>query len=75
MEIEKYSARWLLNEIRNTNSDTVALFKILEFKKAITEQCTIANIVEQSEQLPNKYCPQCGEPIGQKHKFWCKERS
>jgi hypothetical protein len=29
------------------------------------------NAVEQSEQLPNKYCPQCGEPIA----HWCKKRS
>jgi hypothetical protein len=23
------------------------------------------------KSLPNKYCPQCGEPIAKAHKFWC----
>ena len=24
------------------------------------------------KSLPNKYCPQCGEPIKKPHKFWCE---
>ena len=55
MEIEKHSPRWLLNEIRNAESDTHALFKIIEFQKALTEQCNIADVVGQSEQF---YCDQ-----------------
>ena len=51
MEIEKHSPRWLLNEIRNAESDAHALFKIIEFEKALNEQCNIANVVGQSEQL------------------------
>jgi hypothetical protein len=39
MEIEKYSPNWLLNEIKNAESDTHAFFKIIEFQKALTEQC------------------------------------
>jgi len=41
----------------------------------IVKNCSIPEVVGRSEQLPNKYCPQCGEPIAKKHKFWCKERS
>lgn len=50
MEIEKYSPKWLLNEIRDAESDAHALFKIIEFQKALTEQCNIANVVKS---LPN----------------------
>lgn len=41
----------------------------------VVENCFTSTVAEQSKQSPNKYCPQCGEPIAQKHKFWCKERS
>lgn len=51
MEIEKYSPKWLLNEIRNSESDAHALFKIIDFQEALTEQCNIADAVGQSEQL------------------------
>jgi hypothetical protein len=44
MEIEKHSPKWLLNEIRNAESDAHALFKIIEFQKALTEQCNIADV-------------------------------
>lgn len=50
----------------------------IELAKALgraVENCFTSTVTEQSKQLPNKYCPQCGEPIAQKHKFWCKERS
>ena len=26
------------------------------------------------KSLPNKYCPQCGEPIKRPHKFWCEAK-
>jgi hypothetical protein len=56
MEIEKHSPKWLLNEIRNAESEAHALFKIIEFKKALTEQCNIANV---GSSLP-KVCKGCG---------------
>lgn len=37
MEVEKHSPKWLLNEIRNAESDAHALFKIIEFQNALTE--------------------------------------
>ena len=37
MEIEKHSPKWLLNEIRNAESDAHALFKIIEFQKSLTD--------------------------------------
>jgi hypothetical protein len=37
VEIEKHSPKWLLNEIRNAESDAHALFKIIEFQKALTD--------------------------------------
>lgn len=50
----------------------------IELAKAlgrVVKTCSTPDVAEQSKQSPNKYCPQCGEPIAQKHKFWCKERS
>ncbi len=44
MDIEKHSPKWLLNEIRNAESDAHALFKIIEFQEALNEQCNIANV-------------------------------
>tara|TARA_R110000744_G_C18935089_1_gene513640 strand:+ start:261 stop:455 length:195 start_codon:yes stop_codon:yes gene_type:complete len=62
MEIEKHSPKWLLNEIKNAESDAHALFKIMEFQKALTEQCNIANVVssctikkEKVEDLGSSY--------------------
>jgi ArsR family metal-binding transcriptional regulator len=26
------------------------------------------------KSLPDKYCPQCGEPIKKPHKFWCESK-
>jgi len=34
----------------------------------------IAGVVVPKGTLPHKYCPQCGEPIGKSHKFWCEVR-
>lgn len=44
-------------------------------EEVLIDLLLLFSVVGRSEQLPNKYCPQCGEPIAQKHKFWCKERS
>ena len=51
METEKHSPKWLLNEIKNAESDAHALFKIIEFQKALTEQCNIAHVSQQRELL------------------------
>jgi hypothetical protein len=51
METEKHSPKWLLNEIINSASHAHALFKIIEFQKALTEQCNIADFSQQRELL------------------------
>ena len=62
MEIEKHSPKWLLNEIRNAESDAHALFKIIEFQEALNEQCNIPDVIGQSEQLKAflDYCYEAG---------------
>jgi hypothetical protein len=40
--------------------------------KALKEQLILSGVVKS---LPNKYCPQCGEPIKKPHKFWCESKS
>ena len=44
MEIEKYSAKWLLNEIKKSKTDAYALFKILDFREALIKQCDMLNV-------------------------------
>jgi hypothetical protein len=54
MGIEEHSPKWLLNEIRNAESDAHALFKIIEFQKAITEQYKVLskhNLKKENEEL------------------------
>jgi hypothetical protein len=51
MKIKKYSPKWLLNEIKNAESDAHALFKIIEFQKALTEQYNITDVVGRRKHL------------------------
>ena len=63
MEIEKHTPKWLLNEIRNAESDAHALFKIIEFQKALTEQCNIANVVGNEVKFESGLtCMMCRQP-------------
>ena len=32
---------------------------------------TISELIIKRCLHEHKYCPQCGEPVGKKHKFWC----
>jgi len=41
----------------------------IDFGYWLVNNCIIPNVVKS---LPNKYCPQCGEPIAKPHKFWCE---
>lgn len=50
-----------------------------ERQNIINDICEIAGIEQLTipvvvKSLPNKYCPQCGEPIAKPHKFWCKDK-
>ena len=40
-------------------------------EKHYAKQLLIQRVVKS---LPNKYCPQCGEPVAKSHKFWCKDK-
>jgi hypothetical protein len=40
--------------------------------EATKKALTLTDVVKS---LPNKYCPQCGEPIKKPHKFWCESKS
>jgi len=42
-----------------------------EYHQAKLHLLTIPVVVKS---LPNKYCPQCGEPISKPHKFWCIDK-
>ena len=74
MEIDKYSPKWLLTEIRNAESDAHALFKIIEFQKAVTEQCNIANVVGRSEQLVcDCAIPKPKDAYDEPDKYYCRD--
>jgi hypothetical protein len=42
------------------------------FIDGMNQQLILSGVVKS---LPNKYCPQCGEPIKKPHKFWCESKS
>ena len=50
-------------------NDLACIFESMERYKGQT--LPIDSVVKF---LPNKYCPQCGEPVKMKHKFWCSTK-
>ena len=57
--------------IQRENESNAELIKTDGLIEELNEQLLLYNVVKS---LPNKYCPQCGEPVKMKHKFWCREK-
>jgi len=68
---EKSALEWLLvkgMEITNSNKK----YEVFDnMHQRLVNNLPISGVVKS---FPNKYCPQCGEPVKMKHKFWCSEK-
>lgn len=58
----------------NLNFDKTDVKELLKIAVKMNKQLAISRVVVPKGTLPHKYCPQCGEPIGKSHKFWCEVR-
>ena len=68
---EKSALEWLLikgMEITNSNKKYEVFDNMYE---RLVNNLPVSSVVKS---LPNKYCPQCGEPIKRQHKFWCEAK-
>jgi len=48
--------------------------ELIDVVTGVVKKLSIPRVVVPKGTLPHKYCPQCGEPIGKSHKFWCEVR-
>jgi len=70
------------NKYRNKveNQEFKEFTKYLDEQELINLEFHFNNYAKQLilsgvvKSLPNKYCPQCGEPIKKPHKFWCEAK-
>lgn len=51
MNQDKYSPKWLLNEIKNAKNDAHALLKIVEFQNEIGKQLSIGAVGQSLREL------------------------
>jgi rRNA maturation endonuclease Nob1 len=70
-EIEKEEMK-VQNLVKDWHSQKLVSFIDDLIKKDRDQQLILSGVVKS---LPNKYCPQCGEPIKKPHKFWCESKS
>lgn len=64
----------IIKKYKDIGATSVSIIDVAEIIKLLQkdkEQLLIDGVVKS---LPNKYCPQCGEPIKKPHKFWCEDK-
>ena len=78
--LEEFCDMWVNQMPEEGDSSTIEvdwyeisgiLSELIEKDKQIKNNVVLADVVEQSEQLPNRNCLSCGENLRTGHKSWC----